>query len=1215
VTNNKLAKWSVWLGLILLLWPLSVRAQTVPLSDLDALRYIASHPDLIAAFGADASKGRSHYEQWGIKEGRKITFEPLNYTASYPDLMAAFGIDEAKAATHYIQWGFKEGRKTTFNPLNYIASHADLITAFGADGAKGVRHYIQNGFTERRQITFDPTRYMASHPDLIQAFAGDETKGATHYIQWGYKEKRQTTFSDLDALQYVASFADLIRSIGSNVRAAIIHYINIGYNAGRRITFDALSYIASYGDLIGAFGTNALSGVQHYINAGYAEGRRIIFDAVGYLAKYADLRAAFGTDLAAATRHYINFGFNEKRTYDFSVSGNVQVSGIFQVDSDTNDANAPQVRNAQPSEAQSLVAPFTLVGHVNRAQQGDKRGKWYELGDLDDVFKVTLRKGQTATLNVAASSVSAGDIGLELYDSKVTLVSGIQAYSRVHRVTAPADGDYFVAVRARGGSSRYTLEVSTFVPTAAAALPTSAFSDPEFVPGELLVSFKDKRVVSTRELEVVAASDPGEVSAPPMVYTISDDLGQNLYTTEVKINTVEKASSGAGGGDGVLIPGGRFRDSEQEARYLTVLAAHELAQDQSVNHVSLNYVVEELALPNDPLYKDQKWHYEAIKMPAAWDLTKGSSDVVVAVIDSGVIRHPDLVDNLLPGYDFVESDPKGDGDGEDADASDPGKFQENTNTPRRSHGTHVAGTIAARGNNSVGVTGVSWNTKILPLRVFPAEGGADSATTIKAMKYAAGLLTQKPSRVASIINMSLGASVPTCSAAYQEVVNQVRGAGIIIVVSNGNDRKKNIDNGIDDFVKQPANCAGVISVAATEPSGQTSIYSNEGPETDVAAPGGARLGNLSDDIFSTDMFRLGAGDTLADYQASGGTSMAAPHVAGVISLMKAIKPSLTPSEFDALLASGSLTNDITDCPGHPIGGTTYLKNCKAGKDISSGYGLINAFKAVTAVSAPTAPKPPPRIDVTPGVIDFGTAISQADLYVTLVGEGTATVARSTSGESWLTLSSATQIDSNTLRYTVTINRSAVSNGVFSGTVAFRASTATAALNTVNVPVYFSKPAVTLLGDAGIQYAIVVNPKTDKNAGQSLPFRAKENLSAYSITGVTEGSYYVIAGTDLDNNYFICEEGEICSIYEVTNGESNQIVVNGPVSRVALKAQIIRGLSTQAASAGDSGKVAGDAHFGISRSGGVSSAAVERLLRSAGAAAGDDAAESMILGRQ
>jgi hypothetical protein len=299
--------------LFFLLTPFA-RAQTTPLSDLDALRYIASQPDLIAAFGADAAKGRSHYETWGIKEGRKITFEPLNYTASHPDLMAAFGIDETKAVTHYIQWGFKEGRKITFNPLNYIASQPDLISAFGADAAKGARHYIQNGYAEKRQITFDPARYMASHPDLIQAFAGDETKGAMHYIQWGYKEKRQTTFSDLDALQYVASFADLIQSIGSDVITAIRHYVTSGYNAGRRITFEALAYIASFGDLISAFGTNAISGAQHYINWGYTEGRKLTFDALGYLAKYADLRAVFGNNALEATKHYITWGAAEGRT-------------------------------------------------------------------------------------------------------------------------------------------------------------------------------------------------------------------------------------------------------------------------------------------------------------------------------------------------------------------------------------------------------------------------------------------------------------------------------------------------------------------------------------------------------------------------------------------------------------------------------------------------------------------------------------------------------------------------------------------------------------------------------------------------------------------------------------------------------------------------------------------------------------------------------------
>jgi hypothetical protein len=298
-----------------------------PINDLDTLRYIASHPDLIEAFGVNIASGREHYLNWGFSEDRKITFEPLNYTASHPDLMSAFGIDETKAVTHYIQWGFKEKRHITFDPLNYIASHVDLITAFGADAVKGARHYIQNGYAEKRQITFDPMRYMASHPDLIQVFAGDETKATTHFIQNGYREQRRITFTDLDALQYVASFSDLIKTVGLNVTAAIRHYVVTGYNTGRRITFDALSYIASYNDLISAFKTNSFLGVQHYISLGFTEGRKVVFDALGYIAAYSDLRAVFGEDTNAATRHYINVGNIENRRYLWTASLNLGKGG------------------------------------------------------------------------------------------------------------------------------------------------------------------------------------------------------------------------------------------------------------------------------------------------------------------------------------------------------------------------------------------------------------------------------------------------------------------------------------------------------------------------------------------------------------------------------------------------------------------------------------------------------------------------------------------------------------------------------------------------------------------------------------------------------------------------------------------------------------------------------------------------------------------------
>jgi hypothetical protein len=174
--------------IILFLHPISLRAQA--LSDLDALRYIASHPDLIQAYGADANKGRSHYETWGKKEGRQTTFNPLNYTASHPDLIAAFGTDQVKATTHYIQWGYKEGRQTTFSPFAYIASYIDLIRAFGADAIAGAKHFIEYGLREGRRIVFDALTYINTYADLRAAFGTDTNAGAKHYIEWGVNERR-----------------------------------------------------------------------------------------------------------------------------------------------------------------------------------------------------------------------------------------------------------------------------------------------------------------------------------------------------------------------------------------------------------------------------------------------------------------------------------------------------------------------------------------------------------------------------------------------------------------------------------------------------------------------------------------------------------------------------------------------------------------------------------------------------------------------------------------------------------------------------------------------------------------------------------------------------------------------------------------------------------------------------------------------------------------
>jgi subtilisin family serine protease len=144
-----------------------------------------------------------------------------------------------------------------------------------------------------------------------------------------------------------------------------------------------------------------------------------------------------------------------------------------------------------------------------------------------------------------------------------------------------------------------------------------------------------------------------------------------------------------------------------------------LAGDASVLRVEPDSRMYVQQLPNDPMFAEQ-WHYYesagGINLPAAWDITTGSASIVIAVLDSGIRPHVELAGRLLPGYDFISDLGIGnDGNGRDADASDPGDYGCN-NSDSSWHGTHVAGTLGAASNNSSGVSGVNWVSKLLPLR-------------------------------------------------------------------------------------------------------------------------------------------------------------------------------------------------------------------------------------------------------------------------------------------------------------------------------------------------------------------------------------------------------------------------------------------------------------------------------------------------------------------
>lgn len=312
----------------------------------------------------------------------------------------------------------------------------------------------------------------------------------------------------------------------------------------------------------------------------------------------------------------------------------------------------------------------------------------------------------------------------------------------------------------------------------------------------------------------------------------------------------------------------------------------------------------------------------------AWGTTRGKG-VTVAVLDSGITAHPDLDANVLPGYDFIaESAFSNDGDGRDSDPTDAGNwtvdnqcFTGSKATASDWHGTHVAGTIAAIANNNEGIAGVAPEAKIVPVRVLGACGGFDSDITDGIIWAAGGSVRGVPANQnpAQVINMSIG-SEGTCTTPYRQAIAQANKRGSIVVVAAGN-------NNFDASKSSPGNCEDVINVGATDKNGKRSYFSNYGSRVDVSAPGGDRR-YWGGGILST----LNAGKTApgkADYAEYQGTSMAAPHVAGIVALMKAVDPKLTYAQAKKVLQS---TSQGVECD-----------------QSACGSGIVNAARAVQQV--------------------------------------------------------------------------------------------------------------------------------------------------------------------------------------------------------------------------------------------------------------------------
>jgi serine protease len=390
----------------------------------------------------------------------------------------------------------------------------------------------------------------------------------------------------------------------------------------------------------------------------------------------------------------------------------------------------------------------------------------------------------------------------------------------------------------------------------------------------------------------------------------------------------------------------------------------------------------------------------AINAEQAWDITKGSASIVVAVLDTGVrFDHPDLqAGNVLPGYDMISPDSAGvftsanDGNGRDADASDPGDFVTSSDgaalgcdTSSSSwHGTQTLGLIGAATDNNVGMASVGHGTvRMLPVRVLGKCGGYDSDIAAGIL-WAAGIdvpgvpHNANPARV---VNMSLG-GVGACSQVYIDAIGQANAAGTVVVISAGNSGGNGVSN--------PANCAGAIGVTALRHVGDKVGYSDLGPEITISAPGGNCVNTTAgapclypilttSNKGTTTPIAGAAGAKYSDsFDASLGTSFAAPLVSGTVALMLSVQPALTPAQVKAKLqATARAFPNTGGSAGIPMCTTSstsqdecYCPNPGVGVTTLCGAGMLDAHAAVLSAAGVQA-----NISLTTTTPSVGQAVA------------------------------------------------------------------------------------------------------------------------------------------------------------------------------------------------------------------------------------------------
>ncbi|MFC7292268.1 S8 family serine peptidase [Hirschia litorea] len=827
-------------------------------------------------------------------------------------------------------------------------------------------------------------------------------------------------------------------------------------------------------------------------------------------------------------------------TQTASLTSVVETNLPIVADADNNDEGSPQTNNNTAASAQSINNGSLVLGYVTKTIPQDGADLFGYLGnngqtDEVDYFRVNLLGGETIQLEIALEEsdnpsndtidpASGIDLDLELLDvNDNSIVVSDSTTSALEEIIVPEDGEYLIKVVAASGSSMYGLAVGGKELSSASV---TQITTRHIAPGIAVVT----------EQERVGKSSLRSTSREGTYKSLAFGSRTHLDLEPYFASTI--STQGA---------------SRQSAKSLTRLDRQRatLAAIKAINMEAGRTVLEpyvfprkvQLASPSlyDPVPSENtQWNLSDIEWQSARTTLEGltiTHTPVIAVIDSGFLTsHPDLADRIVDQRDFVAEEY--DGDGFDAEAEEIVDVNdEYPDACHEFHGTHVA-SIALGEVNDIGMMGVYPEAKLMALKVGYSKSigpdGTDSegenceilpGDIANAIRYAAQLPLVGISGVptasvkADVINLSLGTNSPNSN--IRAAINEATAAGVIVVAAAGNEGGTAL--GKSRFY--PAAYDNTISVASSNLAGGQSFYSSEYAEVDITAPGGDIRADVNRDGIADGI--IGASASLEDgnFETSvkiiQGTSMAAPHVAGAVAMMRAIDPTLTTAEFEEMLRSGVLTTEAED----------------AGFDFQTGYGSMSLPRMINAAQGNGSLNPVTTlISANPKDITIDFSSRTAKLDIRKIGNDALAVSTVTpnSNPEWLSVSPSSDVDADKVGiYNLNADTTGLTGNYYTGSVQISLSDA----QNLNVSVALLRDPTLPASPAAIfptLYGVLQqkNETTDRfeQVGDTLRDLGG-NSASFTFEDVPHGEEYrILISTDLDGDSFICSNGEMCGVF-------------------------------------------------------------------------------------